>query len=73
MEIEYEGKTIKLFPCPFCGGEAEVRSHRRHGLWYRVRCAGGECPIRPDTYYAYRSLEEAVADWNRRAGTGGAP
>lgn len=36
---------IKLLPCPFCGGEAEVyeQKHREYASTYYVRCKSCHC------------------------------
>ncbi len=55
----------ELKPCPFCGGEARIISHRFHELsnTYGVTCkiCGSE------TRQFYRAEEDAVNAWNRRA------
>ena len=73
---------IRLKPCPFCGGNAEV-AHLVRPLgqpsdaagWYsdlhmehawQVRCEGGDCPVMPETVYC-NSPDEAAELWNRRA------
>lgn len=49
-----------LLPCPFCGGEAEIRGE----ILLFVRCA--ECGTRlGEGYYATKA--EAIAAWNTRA------
>ena len=56
---------IKLKPCPFCGGEAEVIMG---DLWrnYKVGCRNIKCPIFPRTH-SYLTKEEAIKTWNTRA------
>lgn len=59
-----------LLPCPFCGGEARIKSryigYGSVGLgardWYTVEC--NECRAKSDEYGAEL---EAIAAWNRRA------
>ena len=53
----------KLKPCPFCGGEAELRGTSKllSLFWFSCRSCFAE------TYGAY-SEEEAIEQWNRRAG-----
>lgn len=61
----------ELLPCPFCGGEAEVRTKRNHGSmsWqtlYRIRCS--ECQTGQHLWSGCLSGTEwgAVEMWNRR-------
>jgi len=51
----------ELKPCPFCGGEAEVKFFLGN---YFVACKG--CP---GSTFPYKGMteEEAVEAWNRRA------
>ena len=56
--------TDKLLPCPFCGGEAELRNAHKES-WY-VLCVGDECPVLPDSTFK-KTKAEAVAAWNTRA------
>lgn len=53
---------IKLKPCPFCGGDAEMQQGKYQGLrTFYVSCLG--CGARTDLEYA----EEFAADpWNER-------
>ena len=59
-----------LLPCPFCGGEAKIKSryigYGSVGLgahdWYSVECK--ECRAKG---YEYGMEPEAIAAWNRRA------
>lgn len=56
---------IKLKPCPFCGGPAEVTQCGRE--WY-VECAQKrpvECYCKPWTGYCDTKLD-AIEIWNRR-------
>ena len=59
-----------LLPCPFCGGEAKIKSryigYGSVGLgahdWYSVECK--ECRAKG---YEYGMEPEAIAAWNQRA------
>ena len=59
-----------MLPCPFCGGEARIKSryigYGSVGLgardWYTVEC--NECRAKSDEYGAEL---EAIVAWNRRA------
>lgn len=54
-----------LKPCPFCGGEAELRAVDNEKIntdWY-VLCLG--CCV--ETFPSY-SRKKAAESWNRRAG-----
>ncbi len=56
---------IKLKPCPFCGGSAEL-----YKVWsgYSVKCCGNErCHMQAVPLPAYETKERAVEAWNRRA------
>lgn len=63
---------IKLLPCPFCGGEAEVRATKRpvfNGKYmgtahYVVGCIDTKCIGRIQR--RYNSIEEAIDAWNTR-------
>ena len=52
----------ELKPCPFCGGEAEVRTTDLGT--YKVVCI--ECPTDMGRYWSW-AKKEAIAAWNRRA------
>lgn len=56
--------TNKLKPCPFCGGEGEIRivmrSNKPDGYW--IRCQN--CMAAIDVY---NTQYESVIAWNRRA------
>ena len=66
---------IKLKPCPFCGGKAQIRVIKRIvnntacELEYRAECTNPMCGIEPRTY-GYRSRLFASVNWNRRADDG---
>lgn len=60
---------IKLKPCPFCGGEAEIRewyikgiANRKHFRSYCKKC-GCECR----NNQGYKHISKAVEKWNERA------
>lgn len=59
---------IKLLPCPFCGGEAELIGHYIKGVpndfQYFVRCK--KCKARPQQFYTFKKKEKAVEAWNTR-------
>jgi len=61
----------ELKPCPFCGHKpTRVAQHIVGSLaivYYTVGCS--ECLVKPKTAF-YRSKEEAIKVWNRRAGDG---
>ena len=62
---ESEGKIVnkKLKPCPFCGGEAIVRSYSVDNDKYSiVTCI--KCDVETPMY-EFRS--DAIKAWNRRA------
>lgn len=58
---------IKLKPCPFCGGKAEIVSSSPCGIGpFSVCCAhGNPCWIHPSTDYCDMKMV-AAAIWNRR-------
>lgn len=51
---------IKLLPCPFCGGEAELNLFLGNYLVTCTECPGATAPIRGTT------KEEAIEAWNTR-------
>ena len=57
-------KEVKLKPCPFCGGEAEVALFLGNYLVVCKCCPGAIFPRKGMTE------EEAVEAWNRRADDG---
>lgn len=67
---------IKLFPCPFCGGEAEIREVDYDPEWhptYNDPDSGGDAPVyviickscEASIKYKYKE-SEAVQAWNNR-------
>ena len=55
--------TTKLKPCPFCGGEAQLRSQKIYGgESYWVLCR--KCFSTQEPYHT--KAVEAIAAWNRR-------
>lgn len=65
--------TIRLLPCPFCGGEATVQPwHGGRPTKKLIRCSkgyyydeDGGCSVGPSV--CGETEEEAAASWNRRA------
>lgn len=55
----------ELRPCPFCGGEAEVK--KVEGIWFVVNCK--KCPCSVGRHWFY-TADRAVAEWERRADNG---
>jgi hypothetical protein len=57
---------MELKPCPFCGGEAEIKvvPHIPNGYDYVPRCKKPSCCGRLSKKWAFR--ETAVSAWNRR-------
>ena len=56
----------ELKPCPFCGGEAYIRSF---GGLYVDAFHKKKCLIKPDTFLisAGMPIEKQIKIWNRRA------
>jgi transcription elongation factor Elf1 len=69
--MEVNMQDVKLKPCPFCGGEAELvcttDNHHspyvrcKYGVYLKPKCTANMYPWR------YKTAEEAVEAWNRRA------
>ena len=61
--------TMELKPCPFCGGEAELREER--GLTrtlFFVSCENDNCGVVVETRNSVSSTKVgAIEAWNRRA------
>lgn len=59
----------KLKPCPFCGGEAEMKHVNSRGRKISSKVCCRECGIEGKTYLvdvSYSSDEKATEAWNRR-------
>lgn len=56
-----------LRPCPFCGGNAELKTYRDklRGDTFAAMCQKTDCPGR--TYRKRATLKAAIEAWNRRA------
>ena len=64
-------QDVKLKPCPFCGGEAELvcttDNHHapyvrcKYGVYLKPKCTANMYPWR------YKTAEEAIEAWNNRA------
>ena len=52
----------ELLPCPFCGGDAEMRGHKAPEFW--VGCPAIGCKA---TTEGFGSQERAARAWNTRA------
>lgn len=60
--------TIKLKPCPFCGGEAIISAYHNtemKRMKYYATCCNEKCSINP-AGKAKDTIKEAVNDWNTR-------
>ena len=52
-------------PCPFCGGEAEIKRHNESHVWVEcVECAAKSNAIKASIEYP--ALPVAVEAWNKR-------
>ena len=65
---------LKLLPCPFCGGEAEINqigNMATKSRGFEVRCTAWGCSTKKRSMIIRRSLENArtwaVKRWNTRA------
>lgn len=69
--------TVELMPCPFCGGEANIKSISYEGdptrsdWWVSCQVCRVERPSTKKSEIVH-SREEAIAAWNRRAAPVGA-
>ena len=57
----------ELLCCPFCGGNAELKTYRDNlrGDTFAAMCQKTDCPGR--TYRKRATLKAAIEAWNRRA------
>lgn len=55
---------LKLLPCPFCGGEAELMIFNSEYETVTVGCTNEDCDITMGK--AFFTDEEAIEHWNRR-------
>ena len=65
-------KMTELKPCPFCGSEAWIIRTNDNKKRPYVQCKFGcfrepKCPASHLVTWDYRTEEEAVEAWNRRA------
>lgn len=58
---------VTLLPCPFCGGEASVIDHHNDDGSVSVGCADDTCLGFSGIGWLYKTEDEAVEAWNRRA------
>lgn len=59
----------KLKPCPFCGGEAELRVGRSRMTGrrvYTILCTNVECPILDLKTKMSFDKKQVIEEWNRR-------
>lgn len=56
----------ELKPCPFCGGDAELRETSSHD--YFIRCTNKQCASRTRNYHENKN--GAISAWNTRYETG---
>lgn len=62
----------RLLPCPFCGEEAAIWYFPQHDRSllkeaYYVGCTNDNCGCELEHPGSYKSLDDAVNAWNRRA------
>lgn len=67
-------RDIKLKPCPFCGGDAEVMYACTEDGTKTISVVCQKCKIgifrarlEPDEWNAWEKPEKAIEAWNRRA------
>ena len=61
---------MRLKPCPFCGGEAQINERYRSGTanrkMYWVSCKACGVSQQHDNTSGYRYQSKAIDRWNRR-------
>lgn len=64
-----EKTKLKLKPCPFCGGKAELMKNAFWPStdWWYVTCGNPHCGVHAETSDR-PTLQEAAENWNKRAG-----
>lgn len=71
LEMEAIEAKVELLPCPFCGGEAEVKKVYGCNKYYIV-CSSSKalfddrCVLAGIGARVYDSIGDAIAAWNRR-------
>ena len=62
--------TERLKPCPFCGGEAELRQYDvdADNRWWYVACYTCGISMDPLFWNSGQTREETIMKWNRRVG-----
>lgn len=59
----------ELEPCPFCGGEAVIRSQM--GNFYILPIHKKNCVVKPDTWLiSSLPINKQIKAWNRRVDNG---
>ena len=56
--------AVRLAPCPFCGGAADIAGDV-DALFFQVVCLRDPCEVRPSTAF-HDTPEASAAVWNRR-------
>lgn len=56
----------KLKLCPFCGKGGHLQKNPYADKYY-IKCLNIKCKIKPMTDEHYKSQQEAIKAWNRRA------
>jgi len=61
------GDEVKLKPCPFCGGEAEIddKIYSFGPVEVVVQCSNNNCGVVPTTNYYYDKAR-SIKEWNKR-------
>lgn len=68
--IYYATEKVDLLPCPFCGGESEMKKERHAGgrkgadNAYTPRCKNPSCAGRLSKKWL--NLNDAISAWNKR-------